>query len=270
MFRIIRFFANILGYLLNFLYNICGNFGIAIILFTLITKIVLIPLILKQQKETKKMAKVQPKLTELQEKYKDDRQKYAEEFARIQREERFNPLSGCLLSLVQIPIILAMFYMVSHPLTYMKKMDSTQIDQLKEKWGIEQKAGRFYPEIEIIKKDEEIGINMNFLGINLGDVPAQNRENLYLAIIPVLSVLVTLFSIVQTNKMQKEMNKDNPNFEETQKSMKTMNIMLPILSGYISYQCPLGLGLYWLTSNILQIGQYRFTKYYMKKMEEKE
>ena len=268
MFEIIKFFANILGYLLNFLYNICGNFGIAIILFTLVTKVLLIPLLIKQQKETKKMAKVQPMLMELQEKYKNDQQKYAEEFARIQRENNFNPFSGCLLSLIQIPIILAMFYMVSNPLTYMKKFDATQIEQLKTQWGIVQNTGRYYPEIEIIKKDANIGIDLNFLGINLGEVPAHNQANLYLAIIPVLSVLVTLFSTSQTNRMQKELNKDNPQFEETQNSMKMMNYMLPILSGYIAYQVPLGLGLYWLTSNILQIVQHKYVKYYMKKLEE--
>ena len=64
------------------------------------------------------------------------------------------------------------------------------------------------------------------------------------------------------------MNKDNPQFEETQKSMRAMNFMLPVLSGYIAYQVPLGLGLYWLTSNLLQIIQQKFVKYYMKKEEE--
>lgn len=268
MFEIIKFFANVLGYLLNALYNLCGNFGIAIILFTVVTKVLLIPLIIKQQKETKKMAKVQPLLVELQEKYRNDQQRYMEEYTKIQRDYKFNPFSGCLLSLIQIPIILSMFYMVSNPLTYMKKMDATQIEQLKTQWGIVQNTGRYYPEIEIIKKDSNIGINLDFLGINLGDVPAQNKANMYLLIIPVLSVLVTVFSMLQTNRIQKEMNKDNPQFEETQKSIRAMNFMLPVLSGYIAYQVPLGLGLYWLTSNILQIVQQKFVKYYMKKEEE--
>lgn len=268
MFGIISYFANILGYLLNFLYNVCGNFGIAIILFTIITKILLIPLIIKQQNETKKMAKVQPMLKELQEKYSNDQQKYAEEFARIQREEKFNPFSGCLLSLIQIPIILAMFYMVSNPLTYMKKMDSMQIEQLKNQWQISDNQGRFYPEIEIIKKDAGIGINLDFLGINLGDVPSQNKTNFCLLIIPALSVIVTIFSMLQTNKMQEDMNKGNEQFKETQKSMKMMNYLLPFLSGYIAYQVPLGLGLYWLTSNLLQIIQHKFIKFYMKRAEE--
>ncbi len=245
--------ANLLGYVLNFLYELCGNFGIAIILFTIIIKLCLLPLNIKQQKSIKNMAKVQPKLLELQEKYKDNKELYAQEIAKFQKEEGFNPFTGCLIALIQIPIILGMFFIVSKPLTHMVKMDQEQIQTIKQELQIENTNGMYsYDEIEIIKKSDELGINLNFLGINLGDIPAKNPSNYALLIIPVLSVIITMLSVVITKRMNDSFNKDNPQYQETQKSMNMLNYILPIMSGYIAYQVPLGLGLYWLFSNLIQ------------------
>ncbi len=266
----IAWIASLLGYILKFLFDICGNFGIAIILFTIVTKVILAPLMIKQQRSLKNTAKFQPKLQEIQEKYKDDKQKYAEEVTRLQKEENFNPFSGCLLALVQIPIILAMYYIVANPLTYMEKMDPTQIESMKQEYQIVQEAGRSYPEIELIKKNEKLGIDLNFLGMNLGDVPIQNKENYFLFIIPILSVLITVGSMKINNKMQEEMNKDNPAYKETQQSMKGFNLMLPLMSGFIACQVPLGLGLYWMFSNLFQIVNQKVVNWYVNKGQEKE
>lgn len=263
--------ANLLGYILNFLYDICGNFGIAIILFTIIIKLCLLPLNIKQQKSIKNMARVQPKLLEMQEKYKDNKELYAQEITKFQKEEGFNPFTGCILALIQIPIILGMFFIVSKPLTHMIKMDQEQIQTLKQELQIENTSGMYsYDEIEIIKKSDELGINLNFLGINLGDIPAKNPNNLVLLIIPVLSVIITMLSVVITKKMNDNFNKDNPQYQETQKSMNFLNYILPIMSGYIAYQVPLGLGLYWLFSNLIQTIITVGLMMYFKNLEMKE
>lgn len=255
----INFFANIFGYLLKILLDISGNFGVSIILFTILTKILLLPLLIKQQKSTKQLAKVQPKLLELQEKYKNDTERYAQEYTKLQQEEHFNPFTGCLLALIQIPIILAMFYIVSKPLTYVQKLPQETINAYIQELQINTKTARAYPEIEIIKRKPELNIDLNLFGINLGDVPSKDPKNLVLLIIPVLSVLMTLISVKITSDMQNDMNNntniDDEKLKQTQSQMKMMNYTLPVLSGYIAYQVPLGLGLYWLFSNMLQIVQ---------------
>lgn len=266
----INFFANIFGYILKILFDLTGNFGVSIILFTIITKLLLLPLLIKQQKSTKQLAKVQPKLLEIQEKYKDDKERYALEYTKLQQEEHFNPFTGCLIALIQIPIILAMFYIVSKPLTYVEKMPQETITAYVEELQIDQNTARAYPEIEIIKRKPELNIDLNLFGINLGDVPSKDPKNLVLLIIPVLSVLMTLISVKMTSDMQNNMNNnanvDDERMKQTQSQMKMMNYTLPVLSGYIAYQVPLGLGLYWLFSNMLQIVQ----QYVMNKMMKDE
>lgn len=245
--------ADLLGYVLNFLYGICGNFGIAIILFTVIIKLCLLPLNIKQQKSIRNMAKLQPKLLEIQEKYKDNQELYAQEVMKFQKEENFNPFTGCLIALIQIPIILGMFYIVSKPLTHMVKMDEAQIQEYRQELQIENTNGMYgYDEIEIIKQSDKVDIDLNFIGINLGDIPAKNPSNYALLIIPVLSVIITVLSLMITKRMNDNFNKDNPQYQETQKSMNMLNYVLPVMSGYIAYQVPLGLGLYWLFSNLIQ------------------
>ena len=245
--------ADLLGYVLNFLYGICGNFGIAIILFTVIIKLCLLPLNIKQQKSIRNMAKLQPKLLEIQEKYKDNQELYAQEVMKFQKEENFNPFTGCLIALIQIPIILGMFYIVSKPLTHMVKMDEAQIQEYRQELQIENTNGMYgYDEIEIIKQSDKVDIDLNFIGINLGDIPAKNPSDYKLLLIPVLSVIVTVLSVMITKRMNDNFNKDNQQYQETQKSMNMLNYVLPVMSGYIAYQVPLGLGLYWLFSNLIQ------------------
>ena len=177
----INFFANIFGYILKILFDLTGNFGVSIILFTIITKLLLLPLLIKQQKSTKQLAKVQPKLLEIQEKYKDDKERYAQEYTKLQQEEHFNPFTGCLIAIIQIPIILAMFYIVSKPLTYVEKMPQETINAYVEELQIDQNTARAYPEIEIIKRKPELNIDLNLFGTVLptmvfADVMAQQKE----------------------------------------------------------------------------------------------
>ncbi len=268
----INFFANIFGYLLKILLDLTGNFGLSILLFTILTKVMLLPLVLKQQKSTKQIAKIQPKLQEIQNKYKDDKERYAQEYTKLQQEEHFNPFTGCLLALIQIPIILAMLYIVSKPLTYVYKMPQETINTYIQELNIDTKNVRSYPEIEIIKKKTDLNIDLNLFGINLGDVPSKDPKNLVLLIIPALSVLITLISVKMTTKMQNNMNKDinDEKLKETQKQMNMMNYTLPVLSGYIAYQVPLGLGLYWLFNNILQIAQQYIVNKIVDKDENKD
>ena len=153
----IAFFANIFGYLLNFLYNIVGNYGFAIILFSLIIKLLMLPLSVKQQKSMKKNNKIQEEMKQIQFKYKNDPEKLNQETMLLYKRENMNPLSGCFSAILQIILLFSVFYLVRSPLTYMKKIDSqtinTYIEEIKEA-GLSTSTA--YPEIEIIREIENI------------------------------------------------------------------------------------------------------------------
>ena len=191
-----KFFANLFGYLLNGIYGIVNNYGIAIIIFTLIVKGLMLPISIKQQKTMKKTAKIQKESKEIQEKYKNDQVRQSQELMDLYKRENMSPFSGCLSSILQIVLILSVFYLVSSPLTYMKKVDSQTINTYKEQIQEERGETVNYPEIAIIKEkgktDENVNLNMEFLGLDLSDIPTQNYEDWTVYVIPVLYVMTSL------------------------------------------------------------------------------
>ncbi len=145
----IAFFANLFGYVLNFLYEIVKNYGLAIILFSILVKLLMLPISIKQQKTMKKSAKIQEEMKQIQFKYKNEPEKLNQEIMSLYKRENMSPFSGCFSSIVQIILLFSVFYLVRAPLTYMKKIDNTAINQMKE---IVQENGatRGYEEIAII------------------------------------------------------------------------------------------------------------------------
>ncbi len=115
--------ASLLGYVLNFIYNFVQNYGWAIIIFSVLLRLVLIPFTIKQQKTMKKTAKVQKKLQDIQLKYRNDPEKLNRETLELYKSEKISPFSGCLSGILQLIIFLSVFYLVSRPLTYMKNLD---------------------------------------------------------------------------------------------------------------------------------------------------
>ena len=148
-----QFFANIFGYVLNFMNNFVGNYGLAIILFTVLIKIIMLPLSIKQQRTMKKSAKLQEQIKVLQFKYKNDPEKLNREMMDLYKKENMSPFSGCLSTIVQFILLISIFYMVRCPLTYMERIDKTQIDtyvqQLKDN-GMS--INQAYSEIDIIRE----------------------------------------------------------------------------------------------------------------------
>ena len=104
-----NFFANIFGYLLNFIYNFVNNYGIAIIIFTIILKLIMLPFSIKQQKTLKKSAKMQVKVKEIQEKYSNDQVRQSQELMDLYKRENMSPFSGYLSSILQMIIVLSLF-----------------------------------------------------------------------------------------------------------------------------------------------------------------
>ena len=287
--------ASLFGYVLNFLYNLVQNYGIAIILFTVLLKIVMLPISIKQQRTMKKSQEVQKEVDKAQLKYKNNPEMLSKEVMAIYKREKVSPFSGCLSGILQLVIFISVFYLVSRPLTYMKKVDPAVISKYEQEIAASGQSSS-YQEIKVIElksgEDQNVALNMNFLGFDLSKVPMQNWKDWKVFIIPFFYVLLTFVNIRMTSKdmkkdkkikeieagkekdkvkekeldktdndldkkVEKNNNKETP--EEQLDSMKqmtnNMNYMMPIMSISISLIAPLGLSLYWLISNILQLGE---------------
>lgn len=278
--------ASIFGYLLNFLYDKIGNYGIAIILFTILVKLILLPISVKQQKTMKKTAKVQAELRILQEKYSNDQVRLGQETMDLYNRENLSPFAGCLGSIIQMILILSVFFLVSRPLTFMRHLDTELIAKYQSEVIAENEEAARYPEIAIIKmkgpQDENVNINMNFFGLDLSDVPSQNYTDWKVYIIPGLYVITSVISTKLTTAMNKKKqeekdskepivvkkevkpndkdkslevtkNEDNKDLDTMDEVNKQMAIMMPLMSVSIALIAPLGLALYWLVSNLLSI-----------------
>ena len=325
----IKLFANLFGYFLNFIYELVNNYGLAIILFSVILKAVLLPLTIKQQRTLKKSQKLQPQIKMIQEKYKNDPTQQNKEVMELYKREKTSPFSGCLTSIIQLVLLISMFYLVRNPLTFMKKVDADSINKYKEKIEIElgeDSISQTYPEISIVQyinnkidgidpkaeenipeeiiktgnetienditenieseenenetenveeevtkvdevKEMEINenlyINMNFCGLDLSNIPWENKSKLEVFIIPVLYIISSIISIKLTQESTK-------NEEMSAQVGKSMVWMMPLLAVSISIFAPLGLALYWLINNVLMIVERILIDKYIIPREEDE
>ena len=290
-------FANLCVYVLNFIYNIVNNYGLAIIIFSILIKLLMIPISIKQQKTMKKTTKIQNKMKEIQFKYKNDPENLNRATMELYKSENMSPFSGCFSAIVQIILLFAVFYLVRSPLTYMKKVDSEVLNKYtKIMQQNELSTNSAYPEIEIIKEldnikrlkeqqkdssnvenensenneekidlseisDEEIDslyINMEFLGLNLAQVPT-NSNDWKAYIIPALYVIVSIISLRISNPTKKKKNseddgnKSEEEFDPMAQMNKNMNLIFPIMYLAVALIAPLGLALYWLMNSLLMI-----------------
>jgi YidC/Oxa1 family membrane protein insertase len=276
--------AEYLGKFLYFIYNTVAfqNYGLAIIIFTLVMKLALLPLTLKQLKSSAKMQEVQPKIQELQQMYKNDKEKLNQEMVKFYQENKINPASGCLPLLVQMPILFSLYWAIAKPLEYMLGKTDAQISKLAEVAGISMNGKALNVQIEILNffsentdklskvKDiltESELINMYFptngFGINLGMKPSfsfSSMQEISLMIIPLLAVLLTYLS---TRISMPKANKDNKNAQ----MMGFMVYFAPLMTLMFAFQFPVGLALYWSTGYVFQIGQQLMINKYKNKEE---
>lgn len=308
----ISFLANLFGYILNFIYNFIQNYGLAIILFSILIKILMIPISIKQQKAMKKNIKMQEKMKEIQFKYKNNPEMLSQATMELYKTEKINPFGGCLSAIIQIILLLAVFYLVRSPLTYMKKISPDVIDKYSnvvKQYELSEISG--YPEIDIIReidnikelrnkeitenseekvsiseiKEEELNsmqINMNFLGLNLAQIPTKSSDwKAY--IIPALYVIVSVISMRLTTSINKNNTKNQETSKSDEKALikkeeefdpmaqmnKNMSLMFPIMYLAVALIAPLGLALYWLTNSLLMIVERLALNKLLKDEEEK-
>jgi YidC/Oxa1 family membrane protein insertase len=231
-----------LNWLLQGIYAFTGNYGIAIILLTILVKLVLLPLTIKQTRSIIAMQKIQPEIKKLQEKYKDDKEKLSQEMMKFYKENKVNPLGGCLPLLLQLPIFFALFSVLR---TYLLTPPTVIVGNTYAIIGkIPEYAGSLgaYASMPILK-------DTSFLGINLAD-------SMRLANIGATIVFLALLGL-STWYSQKQVMSDP--------RQKNMMLIMPLITVFIGWSLPAGVVLYWLTTNILQIVQQWAMEYYDKK-----
>ena len=258
-----------LGYVMRFCYRLLNNYGLAIILFTLITKIIMFPISLLVQKNSIKMVKMKPELDALRYQYVDDKDAYVDAQSALYKKEKYSPMAGVWPLLLQLPIIFGLLDVVYKPLKHllhisadtasafvaraaeisgMTVADLGSTAQLTAVNLVKENAAKFADipgadaAIEAIK-----GLNTNFLGIDLTQTPSISHINLifFVPIIAGLSALLMCWIQNRINVLQIEQNK---------LSQWGMTIFMIAFSTFFAFIVPAGVGLYWAWGNLFAIG----------------
>jgi YidC/Oxa1 family membrane protein insertase len=231
--------VNVLIWIYNIIFN---NFGLAIIVFTILIRLITYPLTAQQVKGQAKMQEMQSskKMEELKKKYKDDKQKFQEEQVKLYQEMGINPLGSCLPLIIQFPIMIGLYQSIS------LAMASAPIQLL----NLSRDLYNFIPASVLIP------LNSTFLWMNLGlpETSSPNAITLFGFSIPIMTIIVVITTFLQSKLMTPTAQ---PGDQGAQMS-KMMNLYMPILMGWISYTLASGLALYFVVSNVLAIAQYAY------------
>lgn len=281
------------------LYELTGNYGVAVILFALAVNLVLTPFMAKSKKSMMRSTRLQPRIQELQKRHEGNPQKLNQEMQNLYREEGVNPMSGCLWSLIPFPILIALYSVIRQPITRMMFAAQDVVTTLQDYfvanglYTVPAKADA-YVEIKLAnlahenweavtadlagKIDGLLDVDFGFLGLNLGSKPQWNffvstdwsdvsiwLPALGLFLIPFISAGLSWLSM-------KISNMANPQQDaQTQASMKTMNLMMPLMSIWICFVMPAAMGIYWIANSVFgMIRDFTLTKVYKRKLDKED
>lgn len=269
------------AYILRWIYGWCNSFGWSLILFTLLTRLVLLPLNIKSKKGMAEMQALQPKMKELEKKYQNDKQKYQEEVSKLYKKEGVSPMGGCLPTLITLPIMFALYWPISQPLKYLMNLSSAQIDAVRDQLvligaqvnGVLVSATSsemtlvqaIHDNIAAVSSISEniIPMNLMFLGMNLGAVPSFTTFNI-LFILPILSAGTSFLLSKLTTWLQER----STGVKSTQQNGMMM-WMMPLISIWVGFTLPAGLTVYWIAGNVFGVLQEFFITYYLQRKKEK-
>ena len=296
-----------LGWLIQFIYNLVDNYGLAIILFTIVIKLILMPLQIKSQKAMKRQQKVQPIIMELQKKYANDQQRLQQEMMKVYKENNVSMTGGCLPLLIQFPILIGLYRVIQRPLTYIRGINFADSQVIENVKLVMSEMKESFPEVignlanvtveqinkiyqiqlshwsGLVGKAQELSwdINFNFLGLDLSKQPSESiapflsgnfsdPSTVLLILIPAVAMLMTWLSSKYSQKLsgtanQAAQNQDNP----AQSMTKSMNLMMPLMTGFFTFTLPSGIGIYWIISSVMQIvQQYTINKFFDRKEDD--
>lgn len=271
--QIFGFLGGLLGYVLWAAFWLLKNFGLAIIVFTILIKILLFPFSVKQQKSMAGSARLQKKQKELKEKYANNQQKYQEELSKLYEKEGVKMGGGCLNTIIPLLVIFGIFYAVAYPLTNTLHLDSNKINEalvyVNQIPGYASSANPTYQEISFLKifpniqnteaiqsifNNSEIStINtfyngFNTFGIDLLAVPSDYGIFSWYTLFPVFCFLSNVVTQLITTKI-------NSSMMQQQGCMRVMMLVLPLFSAYIAYTVPAAVAFYWIISSLIQLVQ---------------
>ena len=276
------------GYLLSLLYQFTNNYGVTLILFALLVKIVLFPVSAKSKKSSMKMARLTPRLKVIQEKYANDQVKQNAAVQALYKEEGVSMGGGCLWSFIPLLILIPLYTVVRQPITYMLHETVEVAEKIVEiiktgsAEGIFTDRNTYYQQMiaaplipQFVEELKNVvanpgtleGMNFSFLGINLGDIPKFNIfawekydwAHFGALLIPLLSAASQMLSMLISTKMNNSLVTDEKGLEdkETAKSSqanqtnKMMMWMMPLMSLWIGFTVPCALSLYWLIQGVV-------------------
>ena len=298
------------GYLLDYLYQFTTNYGVALILFAVIVRLVLLPITAKSKKSMMKMSRIQPKIQEIQRKYANDQQKQNEAIQQLQKEEGASMgCGGCLWSLVPMLILIPLYQVIRQPLVYMlhETAETTEliINTIKnanatlftENTFYDQlTAARHLPDFLEALKEAGVafanertaaGLNFSFLGIDLGQQPMFNIfsadwvwdwNHIGAFLIPVLSAGSQVVSMLLSQRANNSVitnekglqDKEAAKNSQSNQTTKTMLWMMPLMSLWIGFTVPAALSLYWFIGGVVAMVENELLTKHYRKIYDAE
>lgn len=291
------------AWLVRLFYNLTNSYGVALILFTLVIKLIMLPFQMKSKKSMMRMSRVSGQMQELQKRYAKNQAKLQEEMQKLYEEEGVNPMSGCLWSLIPFPILIALYSIIRQPITHFMMLSKDVLQTVVKsaadagvnltnivmmdkatgtpvlKDGLYQLAS--YGQINLVKAVQEMGLstpegwfdmNYNFLGLDLTATPWEYVKNFTFTWAVIGVILIPILAGLSQFVFSKLTMKTQPQADAAGgASMKSMMYMMPLMSVYIAFIMPAALGVYWIAQSVFSLIQEAIlNKTFSAKLSEEE
>ncbi len=264
------------AWLLLFFYNFLHSYGLALILFAFIIKLILFPVSLKGKKSMIQTTMLSGKMQQLQKQYGKDRERYNLEVQKLYEKESVNPMGGCIWSVIPMVLLIALYYIIREPLINLMEVPKDMIDQVAAITGVVNTGA--YPQIAMAEAMNDPAIlaavkaalgdagskvfamDFSFLGLNLAKIPSWKfweggvtGTSLGLAILPLVSTVVSFLSMrvsMATNKINNQVKND-----QMDRTNRMMMWTMPLMSLWIGFTVPAGLSIYWIAQYLVTMIQ---------------
>lgn len=275
------------AWLVRLFYNLTNSYGVALILFTLVIKLIMLPFQMKSKKSMMRMSRVSGQMQDLQKRYAKNQAKLQEEMQKLYEEEGVNPMSGCLWSLIPFPILIALYSIIRQPITHFMMLSKDVLQTVVQsaadagvnltnivmmdkatgtpalKDGLYQLAS--YGQINLVKAVQEMGLstpegwfdmNYNFLGLDLTATPWEYVKNFTFTWAVIGVILIPILAGLSQFVFSKLTMKTQPQADAAGgASMKSMMYMMTLFSVYIAFVMPAALGVYWIAQSVFSLIQ---------------
>ena len=291
------------AWLVRLFYNLTNSYGVALILFTLVIKLIMLPFQMKSKMSMMRKSRVSGQMQELQKRYAKNQAKLQEEMQKLYEEEGVNPMSGCLWSLIPFPILIALYSIIRQPITHFMMLSKDVLQTVVQsaadagvnltnivmmdkatgtpalKDGLYQLAS--YGQINLVKAVQEMGLstpegwfdmNYNFLGLDLTATPWEYVKSFTFTWAVIGVILIPILAGLSQFVFSKLTMKTQPQADAAGgASMKSMMYMMPLMSVYIAFIMPAALGVYWIAQSVFSLIQEAIlNKTFSAKLSEEE